>query len=211
MRSWPRRPFAAVLVLCKPQSVLVTAVFFFLAMTLKAFWIPVKADTAQWLLHSTWQQIRAGDISAKPWPWADTRPAAVLRVPRFGIEQFVLEGNSARNLAFGPVMLDGNSNSLDLIVSGHRDTHFFFLRELNLGDQIQLQTLSGEKTFVVAEMEVVDSRAQDLILEPSVSRISLVTCYPFDQALAGGPLRYVVTAVPVFDSEINLPLQLSSG
>ena len=46
-------------------------------------------------------------------------------------------------------------------------------------------------------MEVVDSRRQELVIEPGLSRISLVTCFPFDSLRPGGPLRYVVTALPV--------------
>jgi sortase A len=46
-------------------------------------------------------------------------------------------------------------------------------------------------------MEVVDSRYQEIVIEPGLERISLVTCFPFDQLQAGGPLRYVVTALPV--------------
>ena len=38
---------------------------------------------------------------------------------------------------------------------------------------------------------------QQLVLQPAVHRLSLVTCYPFDSLTAGGPLRYVVTALPV--------------
>ena len=40
-------------------------------------------------------------------------------------------------------------------------------------------------------------------MEPSVSRLSLVTCYPFDAPVAGGPLRYVVTALPVSTTDIS--------
>ena len=35
-----------------------------------------------------------------------------------------------------------------------------------------------------------------ITVEPGLNRLSLVTCYPFDAANAGGPLRYVVTAMP---------------
>ena len=130
---------------------------------------------------------------------------AVLTIPAHGIRQLVLEGNSGRNLAFGPVFLDGTSNGLDLVISGHRDTHFRFLASVQAGDLIQVTTRHSSRWFEVQEMDVVDSRYEDLLIEPGLDRISLVTCFPFDSLQAGGPLRYVVTALPVN------PRRLSSG
>ncbi len=172
------------------------------ALALKAAWIPLKAELAQQLLQRSWGAIQEGRHDARPWPWADTRPAAILRVPRLGIRQFALEGQSGRNLAFGPVFLDataprpGGTAGSDRILSGHRDTHFRFLERLQPGDRIELETRWGAETYVVAEMDVVDSRTAELVVEPAVRRLSLVTCYPFDATAPGGPLRLVVTALP---------------
>jgi len=178
-------------------AVLVTAAFFSALMVIHSLWIPAKAEIAQWLMRRTWQQVLGGELQARPWPWADTRPAAILNVPRFGIEEYVLEGNSGRNLAFGPVFVDGTAAGIDRVISGHRDTHFQFLQKLLPGDRISLQTLAGTEEYAVQNIEVIDSRLQQLVLEPGVHRLSLVTCYPFAALIAGGPLRYVVTALPV--------------
>ena len=188
MRAEIRRPYAAVLI---------TAAFFSAVLGIRALWIPLKADAAQWLMRQAWQQILAGNTRARPWPWADTRPAAILSIPRLHIEQFVLEGNSGRNLAFGPVFIDGAGNSRDRVISGHRDTHFRFLELLQSGDRVRVETPDGTEEYAVASTEVVDSRRRELVLEPGTRRLSLVTCYPFDAVLPGGPLRYVVTTLPV--------------
>ncbi len=84
----------------------------------------------------------------------------------------------------------------DIIVSGHRDTHFSFLRNLKFGDRIVIDSAQGSRTFSVSEIDIVDSRVQELVIEPDINRLSLVTCYPFDALTPGGPLRYVVTAEP---------------
>jgi sortase A len=188
MPAVTERPFAAVWV---------TAAFFSLALLIHSLWIPVKAEAAQWLLRRAWQRLLAGDDRTRPWPGADTRPAALLRVPRYGIEQFVLQGNSARNLAFGPVFIDAATGSRDRIINGHRDTHFRFLRRLRKDDRIRIETPSGTEEYAVRDLEVIDSRQREMVLEPTVRRLSLVTCFPFDAPRAGGPLRYVVTALPV--------------
>ena len=166
------------------------------AMALHAAWIPLKAELAQWLIERSWEEVQRGG-PGHPWPWADTRPAAVLAVPQQGIRLLVLEGNSGRNLAFGPVMDSGVLSGRDLVISGHRDTHFGFLRTLSAGDRVLLTRPEGDQWYEVNSLEVVDSRQQSMVIEPGIDRLSLVTCYPFDSALAGGPLRYVVTALPL--------------
>lgn len=165
------------------------------ALSAHAAWIPLKAALAQRLMQRTWAAVQAGDTSARPWPWADTRPVAVLRVPRLGIEQFVLQGSSGRNLAFGPAFVDAEPAGHDRILSGHRDTHFRFLETLREGDIVVLETAKGGEDYSVDTIDVIDSRTHELVIQPGIRRLSLVTCYPFDAAAAGGPLRYVVTAL----------------
>jgi sortase A len=172
-------------------AVILTAAFFIL----DAAWIPLKAELAQYLMERTWQQVLQGNPDAKPWPWADTRPVAVLEVPRLGIRQLVLEGASGRNLAFGPTGLVPVTDQ-DLVISGHRDTHFSFLKDLVAGDVLRLTTTSGSKEFQVAWTEIIDSTKNDLVLQTALSRLTLTTCYPFNTLTAGGPMRYLVTAIP---------------
>jgi sortase A len=173
------------------------AAFFSLCLALDAAWIPLKAELAQWLIERSWQARVADGTAAAPWPWADTLPAAVLTVPRLDVRLVILEGSSGRNLAFGPVLLDGAQGGADFVVSGHRDTHFRFLRHLRVGDRLRLSGIAEDRWFEVTSREVVDSRVHELVIEPGTARLSLVTCYPFESPAAGGPLRYVVTALPL--------------
>jgi len=173
-----------------------TAAFFSLILLLQALWIPLKAEVAQRLIERSWEKTLNGDPDARPWPWADTRAEAILAIPGHGIRQVVLAGNSGRNLAFGPVFLDGTANSRDRVINGHRDTHFRFLESLQAGDLIQLTTRESSTWFEVRYLDVVDSRIEELVIDPGLDRISLVTCYPFNSLQSGGPLRYVVTATP---------------
>ena len=175
-------------------AVTLTATFFLL----DALWIPVKAELAQHLLERSWLRTLEGEPDAKPWPWADTRAVAVLEVPRLGLREIVLEGSSGRNLAFGPTLVNakGMGNSPDKILSGHRDTHFSFLEELQAGDLLRLHTINGTHDYRVNWLESVDSRTQQLVIDDSVERLTLLTCYPFDAPTAGGPMRWVVTALP---------------
>ena len=172
---------------------LTAAVFLF-----DALWIPVKAELAQHLLERSWLRTLAGETDAKPWPWADTRAVAILEVPRLGLREIVLEGSSGRNLAFGPTLVNTTQldESADRILSGHRDTHFRFLKELKTGDLLRLRTTTQTRDYRVRWQEAVDSRQQQLVIDDSIDRLTLLTCYPFDAPTAGGPLRWVVTALP---------------
>jgi sortase A len=191
-------------------AVPLTAAFFSLLFIATALWIPAKAELAQWLIERSWQQTLAGEDRVRPWPWADTKPVGVLSVPGRNIRQMVLEGTSGRNLAFGPVLLDASAQGQDLVISGHRDTHFRFLRELSPGDRVQIQLRDKTRLYEVSQLDIVDSRWNELVIEPGISRLSLVTCYPFDSPSAGGPMRYVVTALPVASS-LRRPLRSPSS
>lgn len=163
-----------------------------------AVWIPVKAEVAQHLLERAWLRTLAGETDAKPWPWADTRAVAVLEVPRLGIKEVVLEGSSGRNLAFGPTLINNTAieEASDRVLSGHRDTHFSFLSELESGDLLRLRTSVGIQDYRVKWLETVDSTQEQLAIDDSMVRLTLLTCYPFDAPTVGGPLRRVVTALP---------------
>lgn len=164
--------------------------------TLHAAWIPLKAELAQYLVERSWRQALTGGEPPPPWPWADTRPLAVLEAPDHGIRLVVLEGNSGRNLAFGPVQDGGSAHGEDRVISGHRDTHFVFLRQLDTGDRLRLTDRDGTRDYTVVKTDVVDSRDTAMVIDPGRDRLSLVTCWPFDSPSAGGPMRYVVTALP---------------
>jgi len=177
---------------------------------LQALWIPAKAALGQALLEHSWQQHQAGNPGVKPWPWADTSAIALLEVPSLNIRQVLLSGASPRNLAWGPVWFTVNDDSMndDVLLSGHRDTHFSFLQEVQTGDEIWLNNGTAQERYQVAEIEIVDSRTASLNPVVDGRRLTLVTCYPFDALQAGGPLRYVVTALPKKSRrETRLPQQ----
>ena len=163
---------------------------------LQALWIPAKASLGQALLERAWQRQLAGDGAARPWPWADTRPVAVLEIPRLGLRQLVLEGASGRNLAWGPAALT-DIGARDLVISAHRDTHFRALEALQPGDELRLESTGGSRRFRVAWLDIVHGEQERLVLDPGRERLTLVTCWPFDASGAGGPLRLVATALPL--------------
>lgn len=161
-------------------------------------WISVKARLAQYLLQRAWIRTLAGETHVHPWPWADTWPVARLTVPARGIDLIVLNGAYGRTLAFGPGYAESSAfpgSTGTTILTAHRDTHFRFLKDLKRRDTIVLETHMGERrTYLVGGTQIVDSNNAAISLNGDTRRLVLVTCYPFDAIVPGGPLRYVVVA-----------------
>jgi sortase A len=164
----------------------------------QAGWIHLKAHLAQTLIARAWERCEHGERDARPWPWADTQPIAKLMLPGYPARAlFVLEGSSARNLAFGPAhdaasVLPGEPGNS--VIAGHRDTAFRVLESLHVGDRLQVERAGRRHWFEVHDVRIVDSRRTRLALTEERPRLTLVTCYPFASLEYGGPLRWVVTA-----------------
>jgi sortase A len=164
----------------------------------RGVWIYAKASVAQVLLRRAWARTVQGGKEVRPWPWADTWPIARLRAPAVRANFIVLAGASGRTLAFGPGHLDGTARPGDAgncVLSAHRDTQFAFLRRLETGDTLELETPDGHRhVYRVFDRRVVNKRQTGILEDTSEAMLTLVTCYPFDAVAPGGPLRYVVQA-----------------
>jgi sortase A len=160
-----------------------------------------KAQLAQVLLQSAWEQTRSGGAPVRPWPWADTHPVARLLVPARHGDVLVLAGASGRTLAFGPGHLDGSARPGDpgnAVITAHRDTHFRFLRNVAIGDDMVVERADGgRRHFRIKATFVADHRTLNLPRDTTRPTLTLVTCYPFDSISPGGPLRFVVVAEAV--------------
>jgi sortase A len=167
------------------------------ASIVRGSWIFTKAAVAQVLLRHAWSATRGGDERARPWPWADTWPVARLLSPRRDVDLVVLEGATGSSTAFGPghvlgTPLPGAPGNVAL--AAHRDTHFRFLRDVTVGESLQLELPDGRvQHYSVERTSIVDEHDTRLLETPG-TWLTLITCYPFDAAVPGGPLRYVVQA-----------------
>lgn len=164
-------------------------------------YVYAKATMAQWLIEHAWQKTLAGERAVKPWQWADTWPVSRLMVPAHNVDLYVLQGSSGRTLAFGPGHMantplpGGFGNS---VIGGHRDTHFRFLQDIKVGDSLFVEKPDGQRIeYEVFNRSIVDHNDTAQVLSQDEDELTLVTCYPFDAVVAGGPLRFVVEARPV--------------
>jgi sortase A len=184
----------------KPQQRLLGLALLLLgaALLARAAYIPAKAALAQILLERAWGRVLAGDTGAKPWPWADIHPLALLEVPKLHRRAIVLEGASGAAMAFGPGHMPNTpaiGGQGTAIIAAHRDTQFAFLGALAPGDAIVATIADGRRIqFRVSEARVVRADASGIDPASSTSaQLALVTCYPFT-GIVHSPWRYVVLA-----------------
>ena len=160
-------------------------------------WIHVKALLAQYLLERAFAETLAAGRDVKPWPWADTWPVARIELPRPGRQAIVLSGSSGQALAFGPGHVEQTPEPGEpgtAIYSAHRDTHFAFLSEVLVGDEVRVTRRDGSIfRFRVTHTSVVRWDASGLDPLAEGRRLVLATCWPFGGRMVT-PWRYLVHA-----------------
>ena len=160
-------------------------------------YIHAKALVAQVLLERAFARTIAGGHNVKPWPWADTWPVARIEIKRLHADAIVLAGSSGQALAFGPghVELTPDAGERGIAVySAHRDTHFRFLKDVIVGDEIDVTRNDGNAfRYRVDGSSVVRFDASGIDPLSNVYELVLSTCWPFDSVISG-PDRYILHA-----------------
>lgn len=171
-------------------------------------WIHAKAMLAQVLLERAFSETVATGRDTKPWPWADTWPVARIAVPRIGAKAIVLNGSSGQALAFGPGHVEHTPDAGErgvAVYAAHRDTHFRFLKDVKIGDEIDVTRRDGQLfRYRVTHTSVVRDDAPGIDPLADGRRIILSTCWPLD-AVTPGPLRYLVHAEMAQDVAAVIP------
>ncbi len=160
-------------------------------------YIHAKAWVAQVLLERAFAETIATGRDMKPRSWADTWPVARIEVKRNGASAIVLAGSIGQAQAFGPghVELTADAGERGVAVySAHRDTHFRFLKDVTMGDEIAVTRRDGRTfRYRVNGTSVVRFDQSDIDPLADGHKLVLSTCWPLDAATPG-PLRYLVHA-----------------
>ena len=126
----------------------------------------------------------------------DGPPVAVLSIDHLGIEVPVYDGTSEDILNRGVGRIEGTARvdrEGNLGIAGHRDSFFRPLKDIEIGDIMELQTGDGTVTYAVSSIEIVEPE-DVFVLAPTAERtLTLVTCYPF-YYVGHAPKRYIVKA-----------------
>lgn len=149
--------------------------------------IPAEVDTSLWAEGRIkgYEESLRQDLGA---------PQAILRIPKLSLEVAVLEGTSDLVLNRGVGRVEGTARvgaGGNLGLAGHRDGFFRGLKDVEIGDSLELETLTGTQTYVIDEISIVSPEDVYVLAPSEESRITLVTCYPF-YFVGKAPLRFIV-------------------
>jgi sortase A len=123
-------------------------------------------------------------------------PLAVLRIPKIGLEVPVLDGTDdlTLNRAVGRIAGTATVDTMgNLGIAGHRDGYFRGLKDVVVGDAIELETLTGNLHFVIEGISIVMPTDVHVLAPTERPTITLVGCYPF-YYVGKAPQRYIVRA-----------------
>ena len=121
---------------------------------------------------------------------------AALEIPAIRLQVPVLEGTDDLTLNQGVGHIEGTplpGEGGNVGIAGHRDGFFRGLKDIHLGDTIDLITKTESGRYTVDEILIV-SPDDTWVLRPRPSAsLTLVTCYPF-YFVGSAPQRFIVHA-----------------
>ncbi len=123
-------------------------------------------------------------------------PLGVLEISALQLQVPVLEGTDDLTLDRAVGHISGTASPGEpgnVGIAGHRDGFFRALKDIHVGNTIDLHSQRGSAHYLVDEIQIV-SPDDVSVLEPRAkSSLTLVTCYPF-YFVGSAPLRYIVHA-----------------
>jgi sortase A len=137
------------------------------------------------------------DVNSKLPEMGET--VGLLAIPKINAELAIIEGTDPVDLEKGVGHYKGAYYPGDqgqTVLSGHRDTVFRKLGELEIGDSLKLEMPYGSYTYEIIDTKIVKSDDTSIItLQHNEEELILTTCYPFSY-IGNAPKRYIIYAKP---------------
>ena len=124
----------------------------------------------------------------------DDPPLAIMSIDKLDLKVPVYNGTDEINLNRGAGRIKGTAwidSPGNMGIAGHRDGFFRVLKDIEVGDSINMLTHKGKSEFVVSSITIVDPTDVSVLAPTDGSTITLVTCYPF-YFVGHAPKRYIV-------------------
>ncbi len=123
-------------------------------------------------------------------------PLGVLDIPSLRLQVPVLEGTDDLTLNRGVGHISGTGTlggDGNIGIAGHRDGFFRVLKDIHVGQTIDVYTQRGRSRYVVDEIQIVSPDDVSVLAPRAEPSLTLVTCYPF-YFVGSAPSRYIVHA-----------------
>jgi len=124
-------------------------------------------------------------------------PLGVLTIPSVNLEAPIFEGTGELTLNRGIGRIEGTADvgaSGNLGLAAHRDGYFRTLKDVHIGDTVDVQSLASTTRYRVTEISVVEPTDVQVLAPTDNATLTLVTCYPF-YFIGEAPQRYIVKGV----------------
>ena len=102
-------------------------------------------------------------------------------IPKIGLDAIVVEGTSHRQLAIGPAHIANTAfpgQMGNAVITGHRDTFFRHIYELQKGDAIFMRRNGEVFKYEVTGKKIVKPEDVSVLKQTSDAQLTLITCYP---------------------------------
>lgn len=121
---------------------------------------------------------------------------ANLKIDAVSLEVPILQGEGNAELRKGAghyvlSLLPGEGGNV--VLSGHRETAFYALKDVSLGDQVVVETDYGTYIYQIADIYITTPDDVTPTEPTDKERLTMYTCYPFIK-YGPTPERYVVVA-----------------
>lgn len=122
-----------------------------------------------------------------------------LTIPALNRKLPILQGTSEKELNKGvghflQSVLPGEEDNC--VLSGHRETSFKQIGDLNIGDELIVQTSAGIFTYEINGTRIVHEDDKTVIVPSEHAVLTMTTCYPFNY-VGNAPDRYIISATLV--------------
>jgi LPXTG-site transpeptidase (sortase) family protein len=147
--------------------------------------------------YSLWNKSRIEDYEASlkmDFP----PPLAILTIDKLNLQVPIFNGTDDITLDRGAGRIKGMAKMDEvgnLGISGHRDGFFRGMKDIEVGDSIDIQTPQGTENYEVTEIFIVPKEDASVLAPTEDKRLTVVTCYPF-YYVGNAPKRLIVTALP---------------
>lgn len=134
-------------------------------------------------------------------------PLGVLKIPKLGLVVPVFDGTDELTLNQGVGRVAGTAqlgSAGNVGIAGHRDGFFRVLKDIAIGDFIEVEVENRNLEYAVQSLEIVYPNSTDVLQtrSPDAYELTLVTCYPF-YFLGSAPQRFIVHATLIKDGFID--------
>ena len=126
-----------------------------------------------------------------------TSRSACSTIPSIELEAPIFDGTSELTLNRGIGRIEGTADvgaAGNLGLAGHRDGFFRGLKDVEVGDTINVESLDGTTRYRITELSIVEPTDVHVLAPTDTATLTLVTCYPF-YFIGEAPQRYIVKGV----------------